>query len=379
MDIKEYYEQLEELELRSNVEFTPSTLGDYEKTFVLTSANLSKLMPDIPKKEYVKFCRFNYFYKCLATIQVQYTKIIEDARLTGNLDFTQSKTPRIFCTFHMGSYRLINLLLYWHGIDFVLVLSKETLKEQKEQYLKAYDDIRKLRGMNSTFEFIEAENPSSMLSMVRALKKGKSLLFYIDGNTGVGGIGKTDDKMLPIKFLATTIYARKGIAFLSHKCNVPIINCFSYIKEHRDIVTMQFNDPINPADGDKDINSFCMNTTQKIYDEFAEVLKLYPEQWEGWIYINRYMDLNMYQDTEEAVTNFGSDKKFAYNHERFNTFTHTDQQYLFDNLTYNTYPITQEFVDMLNGKQLFTLDDPDIPEDIFHFLVNKKILFPLNS
>lgn len=380
MNSIKYKEEIDLLKKQVNVELTSDVVGDYEKILVLSSANFSKVMPDIPTDRYENMCRDNFFYKRLSGIQLQYLKIIEDTKFAGNLDFTKDNSiPRIFCTFHMGSYRLINLALIKYNIDFVLVISKETLREQKEIYLKAYEDMKKLTGNNSSFEFIEAENPSSMVSMVKALKSGKSLLFYIDGNTGVGGVGKTDDKMIPVKLHNATIYTRKGISYLSHKFNIPIINCFTYIEDNNNIdkVTIQFNDPIYPKDGAEDIQEFSMVTTQRIYDEFSEVLTKHPAQWEGWMYLHRYMDLSVFNDLDKDISKeLNLTDTFVYNKERFSSFTQGKQLYLFDKVTYNTYPINQEFKDILLNSSSFSSGDKTISDDIFCFLVNKKILTP---
>lgn len=378
MDLIQYQEEIELLRKQVSVDLTSEVVGDYEKILVLSSANFSKVMPDIPDEDHEGLCRNNYFYKRLSGIQLQYLKILENAKITGNLDFTKNNSiPRIFCTFHMGSYRLMNLILGMYGISFVLVVSKETLKEQKGAYLKAYESLKKLTGNKFTFEFIEAENPSSMISMVKALKSGKSLMFYIDGNTGVGGIGKTDDKMLPVRLFDSTIYARKGIAYLSHKFNIPIINCFSYIEDDKNIdnVTIQFNDPIYPEDGADDIQEFCQSTTQRIYDEFSQILEKYTAQWEGWMYIHRYMDLSMFNDLDRDISKeLDLTKPFVYNKERFSSFSQGQQRYLFDKVTYNTYPVNQEFTDLLENSPNFNLNNDVINQDVFYFLVNKKIL-----
>ncbi|MDU1904571.1 MAG: hypothetical protein E6772_07285 [Dysgonomonas sp.] len=380
MDSIEYQREIEMLRKQISVDLTPSNVGDYEKVLVLSSANFAKVMPDIPEEDYENLCRYNYFYKRLSGIQLQNLEIAQNAKITGNLDFTKGNSiPRIFCTFHMGSYRLMNLILAKYNINFTLVVSKATLKEQKETYLKAYEDLKKLTGITSSFDFIEAENPSSVLSMLRALKSGKSLMFYIDGNTGVGGIGKTDETMLPVKLFDSIIYTRKGISFLAHKANVPIINCFSYIEnsENIDNVTIQFNDPIFPEHGNKDIHEFCQLTTQRIYDEFSEILRKYPAQWEGWMYIHRYMELSACNDLNKNISaELDLNQSFIYNKRRLNSFSQGDQKYLFDKITYNTYPINEELIDLLQNTPNFCKDNHNIPQDIFHFLINKKILVP---
>jgi len=377
MTNEKYLTSIQELENRCSVKTTSEVLGDYEKTYVVSRANLKKLLPEIPETRHEQICRDNYYFKILSSIHAEYVDILKDVKYDGDLNFLKdiNNKPRIFCTFHMGSYRLMNLVLAYHNINFALVISKKTLGEQKESYMQSYRDQKNKYGTTGSFEFIEAENPTSIISMIRMLKSGKSLLFYIDGNTGVGGVGKTDENMLSINFLNNPFFARKGISFLSHKCNVSIINCFTIVNDKKSDVTSVFNTPIVP-DRTQDVSEYSLVTTQKIYDEFSEILRKYPEQWEGWMYVNRYLDIDSFTDKEPGFAVHHS-IEYTFNEERYKPFTFKLEKYLFDFVTYNTYPVSAELIDILISNHTFKLDDQILNEDTYSFLINKKILKPV--
>lgn len=378
MNKVEYLTAIQDLEERCNAENSSEVLGDYEKTYVVSCANIKKLLPAIPEEQHERICRDNYYYKQLASLHSRYVDLLRDVKMAGDLEFLNDKdTPRIYCTFHMGSYRIMNLILAYKNIDFVLVISKETLKDQKETYLKSYNEQKKMYGTTGSFEFIEAESPTSIISMVKALKNGKSLVFYIDGNTGVGGVGRTDDKMLPIDFFGNTLFARKGIAYLSYKCDVPIINCFSIMNDKREDVTAIFNPPIVP-DKTKATDEYTVETTQRIYDEFSEILMKHVEQWEGWMYVNRYLDTASFVDAESDYP-FNSAIEYKYNQERYKSFAFNGERFLFDTTTYQTYPVVEDLMRVLDKDAKYKVDDNVLPQEVYGFLVKKKILKPFQN
>ena len=99
--------------------------------------------------------------------------------------------------------------------------------------------------------------------MLRELKNGKSLLLYIDGNTGSGSNTMNNHNHLVVDFFSGKIFARKGIALLAHIAHSPIITVASY-RKFVDDIRLRFFDPIY-ADTKQERSAFTKTTTQKIY------------------------------------------------------------------------------------------------------------------
>src|SRR6185436_1408835 len=104
------------------------------------------------------------------------------------------------------------------------------------------------------------------MQIARAIQNGSSLLLFVDGNTGVGGAGRQDEKLCRIDFFGRKIFARKGIAYFSRMFNAPIIPVVSYYEksEEEKNYFLEFSDSIFP---DKSIpkEEFGNKLTQQLY------------------------------------------------------------------------------------------------------------------
>ena len=246
------------------------------------------LIPDHDMDDFPMFRNINC-YKDRAHIDVKYSlqslqeTTIRDPK--GVLQYLQENTG-IICTFHLGSYRLINSLLMEQNIDYTLVIDQNTYDKQQETFREFYQAICDHKGHYLVFDIIVADENTIGLKMIRLLKKNKNVLLYIDGNTGVGGTDKTA-KMEPVSFLGHTILARKGIAALSYISDTPVLPVMSYY-EQSDIV-IEFLEMMH-ADKAKSLEEATSTLTQKIYDTFSGFLMKYPDQWEGWLYYSMFVD-----------------------------------------------------------------------------------------
>src|SRR5690606_8694115 len=91
-------------------------------------------------------------------------------------------SPGIVCTYHSGSYRLINKVLAEADVPFALVVNKTVLRQESDSFQKQFDRVTP--GFPESLHLIDAEEPTALLKMIRTLKSGKNLVVYVDGNTG---------------------------------------------------------------------------------------------------------------------------------------------------------------------------------------------------
>ena len=264
----------------------------------------------------------------------------------SNDTLTQLKNkPNIICTFHTGSYRVVNLFLTSNKIPYSLVVGKDIVQQQGATFQSLYNG---LSGNNpeADFNIIDAESANVGLQMLRELKKGRSLLLYIDGNTGAGAATTKNDNRCAINFLNQQLFARKGIAFLAHAANVPIITVASYRKSFEDI-RLKFFNPIIP-DAGKERTLFAEEATQQIYNLVAPIIKAYPEQWEAWLYIHKVANI-----INPAIANPHSKKvsvaseKITLDSYRFGIFKLNGSSFLLRKATYSFYEINNQLYDLL--------------------------------
>ena len=327
----------------------PHSLPTYN--YLLCSANRCNYLPAHPTTD-AEFYEQVMQHRDWAAMDEQEEVVYGMTQFTGDTSFLADikSRPRVFCTLHLGSYRQIHHFLLRHGVDFTLVVDQVTLEQQGDKFLALRDDNPVYHG--GSLRVLNAEAPSIGLQMIREIKSGRSLLFYIDGNTGVGGMDRQDEKLALISFLGRQIFARKGIAFLAHVTRSPIVPLVAFRHGPADF-EMQFFSPIVP-DAEQPREAFAVETTQRIFQLFEPALRRHPEQWEGWLYMNHFVDLPALRAEHAAPLVLAElPAQPVFNQQRYGLFWQAERPQLFDRLTYQTFDVSTQLVALL--LQLTTL------------------------
>lgn len=301
----------------------------------LTSANYRKFMPWLPFDHHLDYFKHIVLHQQLSALEQKYPDALAFLSVEG-LSQESSRLlhekPSIICTFHSGSYRLLNTFLMDRQIPYALVASGTILQKQKDSYQQTFDRLHR-SYLYHNFTLIEAESPSSALQMLRALKEGKSLLIYIDGNTGVQ---PDHSKSHLANFLEGKIFTKSGVPVIAHIAGVPIINAISYRKSIDEPV-LRFFDPIFPFANRQTFSELAL---QQIYDNFSSLLKQYPDQWEAWMYLHRSLPPAKDRNTSFIPT----DQLLAFvltDKERFGLINTEKNRLLFDKDSYLSYPVDE--------------------------------------
>jgi lauroyl/myristoyl acyltransferase len=342
--------------------------------FLLCSANKNNLLPDSAAYNDRSFYRDVLLHRELAVSDNREKGL--PIHTEGNMDFINDlhRQPRIFCTYHLGSYRLICHYLCQVKAHFSIVMDAQTMEQQGPEFREVFENNETYS--EASFRIINAESPSAGLQMLREIKSGRSLLFYADGNSGVGGMGRNDDKLTQIHFFNKRMFARKGIAFISHVAGVPLIPALSYRNEEMENI-ITFFDPVIPNRAE-DREVFVSRVTQQLYDRFTQYLLRYPQQWEGWFYVHRFFDLSIFSDTAtvhpvaaEALAN----ELVQVNEERYGIYEQENKYFLFDKKTYSTFSISGQLRNLLRETRRKTIYFRDIlSHRIIHDLIEKNVL-----
>ncbi len=260
----------------------------YKRQAAIVSASLTNYFPSVSSHDHTALFEKILFMQRISFLEQFQASILNGVTLSGitSSDLFQLKTkPAILCTFHYGSYRLINMVLATHAIPFALVVSSSVLAKQREGVQKLYTTYA-ANNAQTTFKIIDAESPTSALQMLRAIKQGYSLVVYIDGNTGAGDPTFSSSNCLTIPFLAKAIKARKGVATLSHIANVPILPLVSVWK-HAGKSVLYFGVRIEPAHC-KDRENYVQRATTTLFSFIATYLHQDPGQWESLLYLHKF-------------------------------------------------------------------------------------------
>jgi lauroyl/myristoyl acyltransferase len=348
--------------------------------FNLVSANLLKFLPHIGFDRHFSLYKEIILHNQLSHFEQLYQETFDYVtfeNLTSDTMTLMRDRPCIMSSFHFGTYRLLNIFLIKNKIPYTIVIPKAILEKEGETLRKIYAN----GGQEVDSRFIELESPALGLKMIRELKKGRSLFIYFDGYRGSGDIRHSgrDESEGKIRFLDQTIFARKGVAYLAHTANTPLITAISYRKSREDI-RLHFFDPIMP-DMKADREKFAQETTQAVYDRFMPFLREFPGQWESWIYLHKSLDCSHLAVPEEkkAVTarpEQGDNERFSFNLSQYGVFKIEEDPFLFNKNTYTTYPIDPATFELLFRSREQTIGKKELAVELFLQLFRERVLIP---
>jgi lauroyl/myristoyl acyltransferase len=270
---------------------------DRLRLFTFFSANLLHLMPQIDVNTHEAHFREVCLHQHLSWKDQFDPDLHNRMQIKGwdqNVIEKFRSSPGMICTYHTGSYRLINRLLVEAGVAFSLIVSTEVYNTEAASFKAAFD---RYNSSSQTFDLIDAEQPTALLKMIRAAKSGRNLLVYVDGNTGAG---KSTANNLTVDFMDGQLSVRKGIAVLASilKRTIYPISC---IRPAIDKVHFNVHDSIIQREGIAR-DSFVQYAMQQIYTDLASVLKEDPFQWECWLHLHQSLVLSMDNVPPDRVT-----------------------------------------------------------------------------
>ncbi len=334
------------------------------KRYHFTVANFKNFYPEIfenksPEEVFSELLYTRY----LAPFDAEkYVDRVRDIQVKGNLkDVTDPNNgPFIFCAYHVGSYRAIIGTLAKLGYDFSLIIDQQVYDSQGEMVRQNVRNVNKQFGTKSDFDLINAEDFQSAMKMVKHLKMGKSLVIYIDGNTGTGGVFRHDEKLEKIQFFNRSIFARQGIAYISFLTNTPIVPAICYRdglneKDNDKVknIVLEFYDSILPEKGEKR-KHFTKSCTQLLYKHLEDKIKEFPFQWEGWLYLHKYLDEERLREENLSTRKINTAtveklQELKFNEDRYGLFKLGQYYFIFDGLTYKTFPLEKAQFEFFKG------------------------------
>lgn len=349
----------------------------YLVKYTTFSANLQNLLPEIPRQQHESLFRELLLQQMFTLFDQSFLNAGDLVKLRGGADqIMRADRPRIYCTFHLGSYRLLTSVLFRKGIDCVLLVGSEMNRQQGDSMREHIDALRQERGLTNEFKVVEAGNPSAIMVLMRELRAGKSLIVYVDGSPETAPEKEEVDKMLSVCFGQRHLLTRKGVGYLSHLSGVPIIPVINY-RQANLINVIECMEPIVP-DRSVDRDTYCQVALQRLYDTFWPYLNRYPAQWEGWTYIHSFLLPEAPGGREETArekTDLSRvDKRPIFNEERYSLCDLEEAPVLFDRRLYETYEISTDLRDLL-----LSLNEVDslvevVGAELFGELVEKEIL-----
>jgi KDO2-lipid IV(A) lauroyltransferase len=341
----------------------------YLMKFTTFSANVENLLPAIPRKEHESLFEELLLQQVYTTFDQKCLTAGDLVKLRGTHDeITKNSGPKIYCTYHLGSYRLLTSVLFRKGVDCVLLVGSNMNRNQGDGMVEHIEGLRQKHGLTNVFRVVEAGSPSAGLTVLRELKAGRSLIVYVDGSPETAPEDGDETQFLSVRFGQRRILTRKGVGYLSHAAGVPIIPVVSYRQEDTTNV-LYFLKLIRPiARSDRDM--YCQEAMQQLYDAFWPYLNRYPGQWEGWTYIHSFLqpEIPKKRFFQQQL------KRPVFNEDRYTLCDLEQAPILFDRRLYQTYEITEDLRDLLlNLHEVDSVEDL-VGQEMFGELMEMEVL-----
>ena len=253
--------------------------------FAFFSANLTNFMPAIPYAEHGKLFRQATLNRQWNALDQQFFKREHPFQLNGwdeDLPVRLNEKPGIICTFHTGSYRLINYLLHRAAVPLAVLIGEQAQREQGAFIRQLVTDFRRV-GRPTPLDILSANDPKILFNIKTQLQMGKSVVTYMDGYQGAQALNR--ENTVRLDFLAQHQLVRKGIPYMAYRFNVPIypVMCFRDSDEQLRFICL---DAIERQE--MPLHLFIEFAIMKIYGAFAAYLQHYPAQWQNWSTLHLY-------------------------------------------------------------------------------------------
>lgn len=360
-----YYEQKEKLK-----EYVDKKWDNHElKNYHFLSANLSKCLPNIPKEKHKSIYHNILSYRALQGIDTHFYNSFNSIKGvdTVSAKIKQQKLPGIFVSFHLGSFRSAMAFLIKANLNVVLIIDPLPFQIQKDDIINQYKKIKDFFNSTSDLIIYPADRKDLSIQILSKTKENYSVLAFVDGNTGMNG-AFNQKNAVKVNFLGQKVFFRKGLAMLSYYTKCPLIPILSYYDED-DYPHWEIKNPIIP-NLELNAQDYATSATVKVFKILEDALKSYPDQWEGWLYLHKFLDIELKNDKEILeYTNNGNRLEINPN---IGLFAYDEKYYVLNKDTYAIIELSKEIFIKLNQTVFFDVNNEDTDNIIF--LLKKNIL-----
>lgn len=338
-------------------------------------SNLYRLFPGASLAEMRQMSREAYFNQSRASIEVGYfSELVPQITLTDRSAFPWTSSPAVFVSYHIAGYRLLPAWLLHQGLKLTIVMDKSVAEHKEEKFSGALGAFLTKAGMaNDTFRFRDTSDPSLVLKLVRDLKSGSSVLFYIDGNMGIDGKKPSEQHSLAVPFMDHQLHSRTGIPVIAHLAHAPVIPAMMSQSSELTKNRVELFPAIIPS-GDR--QEFVAKALTEVWGHCEDRVRTNPGLWESLRYVNKYVAYRTAAPSQSKP--LGERDEVIFNYRRFAFRDDFDETVVFDRqeaLLFTIGPKVTPFLKTLYEKQEpARLDELKIPDYVGKWLHQKEIL-----
>jgi len=324
----------------------------------LLLANIYNLFPGLSLTEMHDLAKRLFVMQKRSILELQHLSEMMPGLDIVNNSGVKLDAPAIYCAYHYGAYRLIAPALMTQGCRLTIVMDKMVALEQEADFSMALLAHASEYGLpTDSFAFRDTSDGGLMRGMLRDLKQGRSLLLYLDGNTGTGKVGKKEEHSHAVPFMGHTLASRIGIPVLSQMAKVPIICVRNLRSDERPLENrMEFLPAIQP--GTLSREQYIDLALRKMWGVIEEQARADPQHWESLRYINKYVRFAPHTaaDPAERIVP-GETRPLYFNRRRFSVRTDLPEEMLFDRQRMLLYRIDGQLRNLLRDVQHDAIGD----------------------
>lgn len=189
----------------------------------------------------------------------------------------------IVCAPHVGPYHRIPLELVGKNLPVTLLLDTANFEREKIWYSHWASQYK--GHIEQPMQYINAELPSAAWDMARALRAGRILFVYMDGNTGLDAT-ETARTLVAVLFCGLKIRVRKGLSYLSAFTAAPIVPVIARYTSRLGHA-MRFEPRLEKGEIES-VGDYCRRSLQQLFSILERYVRRDPACWEEWYHIHRW-------------------------------------------------------------------------------------------
>ncbi|MGB1276725.1 MAG: lysophospholipid acyltransferase family protein, partial [Nannocystaceae bacterium] len=178
---------------------------------------------------------------------------------------------------HFGAYRWLAIELVAQGYPVTLLVDPENQEAVEQDVSMRMQEVFPELGWDR-FDTVSSGETSALWSLARALRKGRIVVMFADGNSGTEGRAAPKGA-LHIPFLGHTIRVRPGIAALAATTGASILPVYAHASKRHHVARI---DPeiLRPTKEPKKV--FINRAMTMLYQGLEREIERRPGDWEEW-------------------------------------------------------------------------------------------------
>ncbi|WP_407483255.1 hypothetical protein [Elizabethkingia meningoseptica] len=337
----------------------------YREKYLLFKSNIRKyLLIENPER----------LFSELINIPEQENHVIKNFDWNTEINISQP-SQCIYVTMHLGPYKTIIASIISNAINLCIPVTEYIYINKKGEYMKGIESIKE--KVNGNISIVNIETREGLSQLIKNIRNGYSVLLYLDGNSGFGGMERDDDKLIKITFFKQTIYVRKGAYKLAHLLKLSIIPVVSFFNTQGTPQIEYLNDWKTDI-----INQSEVDVMQQLWEIYEKYISLYKGQWEAWTYANIYSREQDISKNKKQNKNISNTNLLIFNSQRFDFIIDNDKYFIYDLLKNIKYKVPKTLFDFFNkiNKEKIILTKTAFfeiikKENLAHDILEKELLY----